>query len=96
LITGYIDNHYGASGINILSFVVGVTDIDPFIINLLQSKFNMADTFLIMAIVNATTSNNLLKMIYGVTLSDRSLRRSLIIGFSSLILVGLIISFVFL
>lgn len=96
LLTGYINNTYGTSGINILSFVVGVTDIDPFIINLLQSKFNMTDTFLVMAIVNATTSNNLLKMIYGVTLSEKSLRRPLIMGFSILIVVGLIISFVFL
>lgn len=96
LVTGYIDKNYGAGGINILSFVVGVTDIDPFIINLLQRKFSMADTFLVMAIVNATTSNNLLKMIYGVSLCDKSLRRQLITGFSILIATGLIISFIFL
>ena len=95
LLTRYLNNTYGESGINVLSFFVGVTDIDPFIINLLQSKINLNDTFIAMAIVNATTSNNLLKMIYGTALCDRSLRRSLLIGFSVLIVVGLIISYSF-
>lgn len=96
LITGYVNKTYGTGGINILSFVVGVTDIDPFIINLLQSKWSIADTFLVMAVVNASTSNNLLKMIYGILLCDKSLRMQLIMGFSILIVSGLIISFVFL
>ena len=95
LLTRYLNNTYGESGINVLSFFVGVTDIDPFIINLLQSKINLNDTFIAMAIVNATTSNNLLKMIYGTALCDRSLRRPLLIGFSVLIVVGLIISYSF-
>jgi uncharacterized membrane protein (DUF4010 family) len=96
LITGFVNKTYGSSGINVLSFLVGITDIDPFIINLLQSKLNIADSFLVIAIVNATTSNNLLKMIYGITLGDKSLRKPLIAGFSILIIVGLILSFVFL
>lgn len=96
LITGFVNKTYGASGINVLSFLVGVTDIDPYIINLLQSKLNMTNSFLVIAIVNATTSNNLLKMIYGITLSDKSFRRPLIIGFSILIVAGLILSFTFL
>lgn len=95
-ITGYVNKNYGAGGIHLLSFVVGVTDIDPFILNLFQSKWNISDTFLIMAVVNATTSNNLLKMIYSITLCDKSLRKSLIAGFSVLIATGLIISFIFL
>jgi len=37
-ITGIINNNFGTGGINLLSFVVGVTDIDPFILNLFQSK----------------------------------------------------------
>lgn len=96
LVTEYIHIHYGADGLNLLSFVVGVTDIDPFIINLLQSHYALADSILVMAIVNATTSNNVLKMIYGVSLSEKSLHRSLIIGFSVLVVTGLVISFIFL
>lgn len=95
LITTYVNQNYGNSGINILSFVVGVTDIDPFIINLLQSKLNITEAFLVMAIVNATTSNNLLKMIYSISLCNKALRKDLILGFGILITIGLVISFVF-
>ncbi len=95
-ITGYVSRNYGTAGINTLSFVVGVTDIDPFIINLFQSKWNITETFLVIAVINASTSNNLLKMIYAITLGDRSVRMRLIAGFSILIVTGLLISFVFL
>ncbi len=96
LVTGYVNKHYGTGGINILSFIVGVTDIDPFIINLFQSKWNIADAFIVMAVVNASTSNNLLKMIYAITFCNKPLRRQLIAGFGLLIVTGLVISFVFL
>jgi uncharacterized membrane protein (DUF4010 family) len=96
VITGFVTRNYGTGGINVLSFVVGVTDIDPFILNLLQSKWNLADIFLVVAIVNASTSNNLLKMIYGITLCDKSIRKQLIVAFGILIVIGLLISFVFL
>lgn len=95
-ITGFVRNHYGTGGINLLSFMVGVTDIDPFILNLFQSKWNIENAFLIMAVVNAASSNNLLKMVYGVSLCDRSIRKQLVIAFGILILIGLVISFVFL
>ncbi|TDD94179.1 MgtC/SapB family protein [Flavobacterium cellulosilyticum] len=95
LITTYVNQTFGSSGINVLSFVVGVTDIDPFIINLLQSKLNISDSFLVMAIVNATTSNNFLKMIYGISLCDKSIRKDIILGFGILIVSSLLISFVF-
>lgn len=94
VVTGLVKTYYGTAGINVLSFVVGVTDIDPFILNLFQSKWNMADSVLVMAVLNAVTSNNLLKMIYAVTLSDKSLRRPLIIAFGILIVLGLLFSFV--
>jgi uncharacterized membrane protein (DUF4010 family) len=95
LVTTYVNQTFGSSGINVLSFVVGVTDIDPFIINLLQCKMNITNSFLVMAILNATTSNNLLKMIYGVSLCDKSIRKDLILGFGILVVAGLVISIVF-
>jgi uncharacterized membrane protein (DUF4010 family) len=92
-ITGYIKTNYGTGGINVLSFVVGVTDIDPFILSLFQSKWNVENTFLVTAVINAASSNNLLKMVYGVALCDRSIRWKLGVGFGSLIVLGLLISF---
>jgi len=94
-VTGFIMKHYGTVGLNSLSFVVGVTDIDPFIINLFQSKWDIENSILVMAVLNASSSNNLLKMIYGISLSHKSLRKQLILGFSTLIGIGLILSFIF-
>ena len=92
--TGFVSRNYGSSGINVLSLVVGVTDIDPFILNLFQSKWNMENVFLVSATLNAISSNNLLKMIYGASLCDKSIRKPLIISFSVLIVLGLLLSFV--
>ncbi|MFA5971051.1 MAG: DUF4010 domain-containing protein [Lentimicrobiaceae bacterium] len=94
LITGFINKMYGTGGINVLSFVVGVTDIDPFILNLFQSKWNIENSVIVMAVLNAITSNNLLKMIYGLSFSDKSIHKQLTIGFGVLIVLGLLMSFV--
>jgi uncharacterized membrane protein (DUF4010 family) len=94
-ITGFINKMYGTGGINVLSFIVGVTDIDPFILNLFQSKWNIENQVLVMAVLNAITSNNLLKMIYGLSFGDKSIRKPLITGFGVLIVLGLLMSFVF-
>ncbi len=94
IITGFINKMYGTGGLNVLSFIVGVTDIDPFILNLFQSKWNIDSTALVMAVLNAITSNNLLKMIYGLSFGDKLIHRQLIVGFGILIFLGLILSFV--
>jgi len=93
IVTTFVMEHYGKSGVNILAFVVGVTDIDPFILNLFQSKGTIENSIIVIAALNAITSNNFLKMIYAVTLCDNALRKQLIIGFLILIILGLILSF---
>ncbi|HZY38064.1 MAG TPA: DUF4010 domain-containing protein [Mucilaginibacter sp.] len=94
-LTGFVTKNYGKGGITLLSFVVGVTDIDPFILNLFQNKGTMNDVVVVTAVLNAVSSNNLLKMIYGITLSDRSVKRPLIAGFGMLIVIGLLMAYVF-
>ncbi len=93
LVTDYVTKNFGESGIKVLSLLVGVTDIDPFIINLFQSKWNIGETVLVAAVIIATISNNLLKMIYGIILCDKSIRWQLIIGFGILIITGLLFAF---
>jgi len=93
-ITGFVTQHYGKGGISLLSFVVGVTDIDPFILNLFQNKGAIGDAVVVTAVLNAVSSNNLLKMIYSLTLADRSLSRLLIAGFGILIVLGLLMAYV--
>jgi uncharacterized membrane protein (DUF4010 family) len=94
LITGFVNTNYGTGGINVLSFAVGVTDIDPFILNLFQNKGSIENMVIVMAVLNAVTSNNLLKMFYGISFGNKSLRSQLIAGFGVLIILGLILSFV--
>ena len=94
LITGMVNTNYGTAGVNTLSFIVGVTDIDPFILNLFQSRWNIDNAVLTAAVLNAITSNNLLKMVYGLSFGNTSIRKSLIIGFGVLIVLGLLMAFV--
>ncbi len=65
--TSYALSNFGEQGLRILSFIVGMTDIDPFILSLLGGDFTIADTSIISAIIIATGSNNLLKAIYSVS-----------------------------
>ncbi|HIP02939.1 MAG TPA: DUF4010 domain-containing protein [Campylobacterales bacterium] len=66
VITNFITKHYGTSGLEILSFLVGFTDIDPFILSILTGKFSLANTQTIAVIMIAAGSNNLLKAIYAL------------------------------
>ena len=95
IITGYVVKLYGTRGVNGLAFIVGVTDIDPFIINLFQQKPGFATSVTAIAVINAVTSNNIIKMIYAIVLSDKLLRIKLIIGFGALIMAGVASSLLF-
>ena len=95
LITDFVLKRYGSSGITGMAFVVGITDIDPFLLNLLQQKSGISQITIVLAILNATNSNNLLKMLYAISLSSNRVRKNLIINFSLLIASGLILSLIF-
>lgn len=95
VITDSVIKTYGNSGVTTLAYIVGVTDIDPFLLNLLQHN-TIAEITAGMAIVNATNSNNLLKMVYAITLGSKAIRKSLIVNFLILIFCGLAISVILL
>ena len=95
LVTNIVMKSYGSAGITGLAYVVGVTDIDPFLLNLLQQKVGIGQITIVLAIINATNSNNLLKMIYAITLGSKSLRKSIIVNFSVLIGAGMLLSILF-
>jgi uncharacterized membrane protein (DUF4010 family) len=62
--TDFITKNYGISGLQILSFLVGFTDVDPFILSILTGKYSITNTEVFSAIMIAAGSNNLLKAIY--------------------------------
>ena len=95
LITDFVMKTYGSSGITNLAYMVGITDIDPFLLNLLQQKDGIGQMTVVLAIINATNSNNLLKMIYAISLGSTNIRRSVILNFSILIGIGMLISIIY-
>lgn len=68
-VTHFVVHDFGASGLHILSFMVGFTDIDPFVLSLLDGKFHVTEGALEAAIMIASGSNNLLKAGYTIGLS---------------------------
>jgi uncharacterized membrane protein (DUF4010 family) len=89
LITHYTVQEFGSGGLNILSYIAGLTDIDPFLMNLLQGKYAVADAFIAFAAIQTTVGNNILKGIYSYTLSDKSIRKLLLAGWSILFIAGM-------
>lgn len=85
LLTKFVMLHYGNKGLDILSVMVGVTDVDPFLLSLFTGKYGLALTVLSQATLIAVTSNNLIKLIYALLLGSRKLRKPLIISFSAII-----------
>ncbi len=94
VLTGFVINQYGGGGVKVLSFIVGVTDIDPFILNLLQGKWNIDAGVITIAIVNASTSNNVLKMFYALSLGSKALRKEIAVSFGIIIAAGIAAAFI--
>lgn len=70
MLATWAQNHLGRSGVFALAGVVGVTDIDPFVLSLAQGGVaGIGLTTAAAAIVIATSSNNLLKAVYAVLFS---------------------------
>ena len=84
-------NVYGTSGLNVLSFIVGLTDIDPFLINLFQDKFGVSDRAIIIATFQAIISNNALKMIYGCFFAGKRAWVYLVSGFLLIIALTIVV-----
>jgi len=95
MITDYVMKSYGNAGVTSLAYVVGITDIDPFLLNLLQHKMGITEMTIGLAVINATNSNNILKMIYALSMSSKRISKKLIINFSILIISGLAASLLF-
>jgi uncharacterized membrane protein (DUF4010 family) len=66
LLSKWAATQFGTSGIYALAAIVGVTDIDPFVLNLAQGGTSgMSDSALAAAILIAASSNNILKAAYA-------------------------------
>jgi uncharacterized membrane protein (DUF4010 family) len=67
LISTWATAQFGAVGIYALAAVIGVSDIDPFVLNLAQGGTSgVTDAALAAAVLIAASSNNMLKAFYAV------------------------------
>jgi uncharacterized membrane protein (DUF4010 family) len=68
-VTNFVTAHYGTNGLRLLSFVVGFSDINPFIFSLLDGKLQVSLAAVVSAVLIATASNNLLNAAYALGFS---------------------------
>lgn len=92
-VTWYAVENFGENGLTILSFIVGVTDIDPFLINIFQGKYNVSESILTLATIQAIISNNVVKVVYATFVSSKKVIKPVLIGFAVIIAANIIIEF---
>jgi uncharacterized membrane protein (DUF4010 family) len=72
LITQYVIQNYGNYGLDILSYIIGFTDIDPFLLNLFRGNYTIGIDSVSKAVLQAIASNNILKAGYTYVFADKA------------------------
>jgi len=76
IVSAWVKSTFGASGILALSAVVGLTDIDPFVLNIAQGGIaGIPLASLCAAVLIAASSNNVAKAAYAVGFGGSAARR---------------------
>jgi len=73
-----------------LSFVVGFSDITPFVVSLLQGNFGIGDRQIVQAVIIASASNNVLKMVYTYVFGSRRTADLVVPGMIGLVVLSMI------
>ncbi|MBP1614560.1 MAG: hypothetical protein H6Q13_2008 [Bacteroidetes bacterium] len=93
LLTHYTLIYAGTKGLNLLSFISGLSDITPFILNLLQGTGGVAVLVIAACSMQAIISNIVVNMCYAIFFSGRrkELLSFILSGFSAVIAVNVIL-----
>lgn len=93
VLTHYTLTYAGTSGLNLLSFISGFSDITPFILNLLQGTGTVTAAVVTACCMQAIVSNIMVNMCYALFFSGSksSLRRWILSGFGCVVAVNLIV-----
>lgn len=86
VLTAYVISQFGMQGLSTLSIIVGVTDIDPFLLNLFQGHYAVTQIAVLIATMQAIASNNVLKSAYAFALGDRKTALWTLKGFGVILL----------
>ena len=90
LATKYVVVYFKDVGLHLLSFVVGFSDITPFVVSLLQGNFGIGERQIVQATIIAAASNNLLKLVYTYVFGSRRTARLVAPGMIVLVLVSVL------
>jgi uncharacterized membrane protein (DUF4010 family) len=71
LVTKFVLLNFRDLGLRMLSFLVGASDIVPFIVSILQGNLGIGEPQILQAILIATASNNLMKAVYAYLFGNR-------------------------
>jgi uncharacterized membrane protein (DUF4010 family) len=83
--------YLGTVGVNILAAIMGVTDVDPFIMGMTQAADSLTPLKVAAAaVVIAAASNNLMKGIYAYSLADRKTGTQSLFLLTALAALGLV------
>ena len=80
--THYTLQEFGEGGLMVLAFVVGITDVTPFLTNLFQGDNQLVGSVIISATFLTLVSSNALKLVYALALGSKNNRLPLVIGFA--------------
>jgi uncharacterized membrane protein (DUF4010 family) len=75
-------------GLRVLSFVVGFSDITPFVVSVLQGDLGLGTTQILQAIIIASASNNLMKLTYAYIFGARKTANLAALGMGPLALIS--------
>jgi uncharacterized membrane protein (DUF4010 family) len=94
LLSSWVTARFGVTGVYSLAAIIGITDIDPFVLNLAQgAAAGVPNTAIAPAILIAASSNNLLKAGYAAVFSGGRLAVPSVIALTVLAAAGLVIAF---
>jgi uncharacterized membrane protein (DUF4010 family) len=71
LVTKLVLARFHDLGLQMLSFLVGTSDIVPFIVSVLQGNLGIGERLVINAVIISTASNNLMKAVYAFAFGNR-------------------------
>lgn len=97
LLTHYTLLYAGTDGLNLLSFITGLSDITPFILNLLQGTGGVATLVVAACSMQAIISNIVVNMCYAIFFSGarKDLIPRILGGFGTVISINLLLLVIF-
>ena len=89
LLTKVVLDRYQDLGLLVLSSVVGVSDITPFVVSVLQGDLGLGTAQILQAVVVASASNNVLKLVYAYVFGTRRTANLAAAGLGPLVVLSL-------